>query len=69
MMDSPEIIHARSVRFVESLDKLGRGIIGIATMLSIIDEEETKANLPADKENFFESTRGLAHKINNGRKS
>ncbi len=68
-MDSSEIIHARSVRFVENLDKLRRGIIGITTMLSIIEEEETKANLPADKESFFEATRGLAHKIDNGRKS
>ena len=68
-MDSPEIIHARSVRLAESLDKLGRGIIEITTMLSVIDEEETKANLADDKKWFFGATRELAHKINNGRKS
>lgn len=62
-MDSPEIIHARSIRLVESLDRLAEGAIGITEMLSIINEEETKANLPVDKESFFEAARKLARQI------
>ena len=52
-MDSDETIHARSVRLVDSLGRLASGDIDITKILSIIDEEETKANLVVDGESFF----------------
>ncbi len=62
MVDSNEVIHARSERLVESMNQMNDGIISLDEMLAIIGEEEKTANLKPSADGFFDAMRELTHK-------
>jgi hypothetical protein len=61
MLDSKEVIHARSGRLVDHMDDLAVGTISLSEMRAIIDKEEAAANISNMK--FFDALRELAEKI------
>ena len=61
MSDSQEVIHARSIRIHDALQRLASGENTLEKTLSFIDEEE--ANVAPEYQNFFEGIRNLAKKI------
>lgn len=63
MTDSPVIIHARSIRIHEALQRLASGETTLEEILSFVDEEESNANLAPEHQDFFDGVRKLARKI------